>query len=223
MGLDELVDTLRRSGLCLDLSEIGGAIYLDATSSGLPLRKLVSEGGRPNYLAWMLRELVPLIPGYQQMVLVHDRELAADYVLLDRVLTRLGANVCRVALDRVAIGGVVRSSRHGDWRRHTASAFSAALVPEVGLEAFRLGMRLYFIAVLGKSRRPSFDYALLRRWTRRARRLLGDRTQGTEPHGTEALMRRCAGCRPYVDPYRLTSSLLGSPVTLNGIAELVYL
>jgi hypothetical protein len=72
--------------------------------------------------------------------------------------------------------------------------------------AVRLGLRLYFIAVLGQRAGDQFRWEVLRRSVRRAERLL-DGDTGSWP-GLVATLARHRGDHGYVDPYRLTSSLL---------------
>src|SRR5439155_21972953 len=108
-------------GMCLDHRDLGGPIYLDLTSFGLPLRQIVTADGRANYLACALRELLPLAPDYDEVVLLYDRELDADYQLLARALAASGPEVRRVPIGRVPIDGRIRSTRHGGWHGHTAA------------------------------------------------------------------------------------------------------
>lgn len=208
LGLDELVELLVSRDLCLDYRSIGGPVYLDATRHGIPLRKIITGENQPNYLACALRELAPLVGQYDEIALVHDRELTGDYILLQRVLGELGGHAVRVGVDRVAIGDVVRSSRHGGWQGYTPPALFAAC-RDVEPEALRLGMRLYFIAVLGKGSAQSFRMDLLVRSVQRARRLLD---AGSPPVTDAELAEFVSGHRGehrHVDPYRLISSLLG--------------
>ena len=59
MHLDELVQRLADDHLCVDLRAKGGALYLDATADGLPLRHAITADGRVNYLISLLRDLIP--------------------------------------------------------------------------------------------------------------------------------------------------------------------
>lgn len=206
LDIDAVIDRLCAVDMCLDLRAHGGPVYLDATKHGLALRQIVAEDGRPNYVACALRELVALAGEHDEIVLLHDSGLEADYLLLHRVLTRLGATVRRVALGRVPIGGRISSARHGDWRGHTAGALRAALDQEHSQAAVRLGLRLYFIAVLGQRAGDQFRWEVLRRTVRRAERLLAGELE-TRP-GLVPTLARHRGDHDYVDPYRLTSSLL---------------
>lgn len=209
MGLPELLDTLTARSLCLDCRPDGGPIYLDGTRYGLPLRQIVSPEGQPNYLAGTLRELVPSAARYDEIVLVHDRELTEDYVLLQRVLGVLGANAVRLAVDRVPIDGVVKASRYGGWQGHTLPAMLATC-EAAGTEALRLGMRMHFIAVLGKGGSESFRHEVLRRTVDRAGRLLATADDSALPSGAELAkyVARYTGAKQYVDPYRLTAEML---------------
>jgi hypothetical protein len=212
IGLDAAIDRLHALGVCLDLRADGGPVYLDMTREGIPLRQIVGPDGRPNYLACALRDLLPLAAGYDEVVLLHDRDLAADYQLLQRVLSRLGPPVRRVSLGRVPIDGLIASARHGGWQRHTARALLAELGSRHDLPALRLGMRLYFIGVLGPGDHDSFRPDLLERHLVRAAKLL-DSAADT---GCDAVSGWLAAHRDtrtgdqlHIDAYRLTAGLLG--------------
>ncbi|TDC52097.1 hypothetical protein E1258_25330 [Micromonospora sp. KC207] len=207
LALEETIARLDAEGLCVDLRRLGGPVYLDPTRWGMPLRRIVAADGRPNYLACALRQLLPLVPDYDETVLLCDRELQPDYVLLQRVLTKAGATVHRVTLGRVAIDGQIDSARHGGWHRHTAAALLRAAGAGYDEAALRFGLRLYFIAVLGPGTSVPFSFDLLHRSLRRARLLLTDDGGAT---GTDLadLVGRHRGRHRYVDPYRLTSGLL---------------
>jgi hypothetical protein len=73
-------------------------------------------------------------------------------------------------------------------------------------------MRLYFIAYCERGSTASFRPDLLRRALERARRLLAGIAAGTgDEDGGEAylaFLRRMCNPNGYVDPYRLTTSLL---------------
>jgi hypothetical protein len=206
MGLEEMIGHLAARDLCLDNRSTLGPVYVDATRFGLPLRQIVTREGQPNYLTCALRELVPLAGDYDEIVLVHDRELTADYGLLQRVLRALGGNAVRVTVDRVPIDGVVRSSRHGGWQGHTLPALLAAC-EDAEPDVLRLGMRLYFIAVLGKGLGQSLRVDLLRQSMNRARRLLAADSPRLAAEFAE-YMGRFRRDTMHVDPYRLTSALL---------------
>jgi hypothetical protein len=223
MGLEEVIAALCGRGMCLDLRGHGGPVYLDATRHGLPLRQIVTADGRPNYLACALRELVPLGPAHDEVVLLYDRELDPDYQLLQRTLSALGPTVHRVPVGRVPIDGRIRSARHGGWG-HDASALLDAAGADHDDAVVRLGMRLYFIAVLGPGQQQSFRLDLLRNCLTRAARLLsGDRT--ADPAPVPDVLARHRGDHLYVDPYRLTSSLLARhrPAPSGDLISAVYL
>ncbi len=224
LGLEEVVDRLGSLGMCLDLRSYGGPVFLDATRHGLPLRQIVDAQSRPNYLACALRELVPLAPQFDEIVLLYDRELEPDYLLLERTLSAFGATVRRVTLGRVPIDGQIRSARHGDWHGHTAAALLGGAAAEYDEEVLRLGMRLYFIAVLGPGQQQSFGHDVLRQSLTRAARLLSG-GRDTDPAPLPEVMARHRGDHLYVNPYRLTSSLLAKrrPAPAHGLLTAVYL
>ncbi|MGW2722939.1 hypothetical protein [Streptomyces sp. NPDC001492] len=227
LGLEEMTERLSAAGLVLDQRNGGGPVYLDLTRYGMPLRRIVTADGRPNYLACALRELLPLAPWYDEVVLLYDRELDADYQLLHRVLTRFGPAVRRVPIGRVPIDGRIASARHGGWRGHTASVLLRAAAETCeDAEAVRLGMRLYFIATLGPGQHESFRHDLLRNCLTVAARLLNRSKAAATGAGDlpDTLERHRRG-HTYVDPYRLTCSLLGSrrPAPDPGLLSAVYL
>ncbi|MET9496316.1 hypothetical protein [Streptomyces sp. NPDC006552] len=211
LGLEEMVDTLTGLGMGLDQRGVGGPVFLDATRFGLPLRQVITADGRPNYLACALRELLPLAACHDEVVVLYDRELDPDYQLLERVLTRQGPTVHRVPIGRVPIDGKVTSARHGGWHDHTVAALLRSAGEEYDPAVLRLGMRLYFIALLGPGQRESFRHDLLRKSLARAGQLLR-RAEDVPPCEPGDLARLLAAHRrdhTHVDPYRLTSSLLG--------------
>ncbi|MGW0421176.1 hypothetical protein [Streptomyces sp. NPDC003015] len=208
-----LLTLLADRGLLIDHRRHGGPVHLDGTRWGLPLRRLVGSDGRPNYLLPILRELIPMIRPDRTFLLICDDDLTADYVLLARVLGEFGARAARLSLSRVPIAGTTRSSRYGDWHGATLSDLSA-YPGTADRAAYRLGMRLYFAGTLQQRSAQSFHMPLLRRCVGRAARLLerapadeGDAQAGRHLDATLAGLRTRPG---YVDPYRLTTALLGS-------------
>jgi hypothetical protein len=208
MPVEALVQHLTECDLCLDLRPKGGALYLDLSVDGIPLRQVITSDGHSNYLISLLRQLVPQIQSYDHLILVHDRELHADYLLLQRILMHLGASVDRVAISRVAIDGVVQSTRHGGWQGYTASELTSNLMKVADLPSIRLGMRLYFIATLGKGKPGSFNIGLLERAVRRAKSLILTADNRSSRESVESFLHRCSGRKKYVDPYKVTSGLL---------------
>jgi hypothetical protein len=84
----------------------------------------------------------------------------------------------------------------------------------------RLGVRLYFLAVLGRTGRHQFQPQVLQRWIDRADRLLSraENTAGV----ADALAR--AAKRGYVCPYILTTDLLSRrPMARKEIIAATYL
>lgn len=208
LTLDAALNRLADLGMCLDQREVGGPVYLDLTRFGLPLRQLVTADGRANYLACALRELLPMAPDFDEVVLLYDSELDADYQQLERVLTALGPSVRRVSLGRVPIDGQIRSARQGGWRDVHAGALLRAVRGEYDPAAVRLGMRLYFIAMLGPGRQQSFRADLLHQSVKRAEQLLAS-ARNDAPRPLDEHLAQYRKDHLYVDPYRLTSGLLG--------------
>ena len=221
--LAEALDWLVAKGMCLDQRELGGPVYLDLTRSGLPLRQIVTADGRPNYLACALRELLPLAADYDEVVLLYDTELDPDYQLLARVLGNAGPRVRRMPIGRMPIDGRIRSARHGDWQGYTASSLLAA-VADADDEAVRLGVRLYFVATLGPGQRQSYRLDLLHQCVLRAQRLLTAAPAMADASVAERVGRHRRD-HVYVDPYRLTSSLLARrrPTPARDLLSAVFL
>jgi len=219
MPAAELIDLLLGNDLCIDGRPFGAPVYLDATAAGLPLRIMVGADGHANYLVSTLGEIVPQLADHDQVVLAHDTEIRADYQTIAHVLTVLGAEVSRLEFPRVPLDGVARSTRFGGWQAYTVGSLSGPLVAEFGGPAFALGLRLYLVAGLGRTARESFDMRHLRRWVHRAGRLLAEhghrlRDPAGDPAGDASrpalagALAALAGRLPYVDPYRLVTTLL---------------
>ncbi|MGH2954043.1 MAG: hypothetical protein ACRDK9_08490 [Solirubrobacterales bacterium] len=204
----DALDLLDERGLLVDHRRFGGPAYVDGARWGLPLRQLVGEDGHANYVLAVLRELIPLIGRHDRFLLAFDEELAEDYVLIDRVLCELGASVSRLALGRVPIDGAIRSSRHGGWEGHTLADLSRLCLEQFDLPAYRLGMRIYFIAILKRSSPQSFRPELLRRSLLRAQRIIETPGSGSGDDDYLAFLRDKLADGGYVDPHRLTTSLL---------------
>ncbi|MFF5638742.1 hypothetical protein [Streptomyces sp. NPDC012825] len=207
LSLDEALEQLRALDVLLDMRGHGGPVYLDHTRHGLPLRQIVGRDGRPNYLACAMRELLPMALEHDEVVLLHDPELGPDYHLLERTLTALGARARRFAIGRVPIDGTVRSARHGGWQGYDAGSLLDAVGADHAPDVVRLGLRLYFIAVLGPGADQSFRHDLLRQCMHRADRLLSGTGRPAEESPPAFLARHHRG-HLFVHPYRLTSALL---------------
>jgi hypothetical protein len=223
MVLDEVLEYLLDRDLCLDQRPIGGPVYLDATRFGLPLRQIVTAESQPNYLAAALRDLVPLAEEFDEIVLVHDRELTEDFELLRRTLCAVGGRAVRVAVDRVPIDGVAQSSRHGGWQGGTVAGMLAACADAEPRE-LRLGMRVYFLSVLGKSSDQSFDTRLMLRAINRASKLLAEPSPRLSDDELAKYAAQHRKDHLYVDPYRLTCELLRKhrKPPVHDVVERVY-
>ncbi|TCC34931.1 hypothetical protein [Kribbella sindirgiensis] len=204
LSIDGLIEQLGQAGLVLDHRRFGGPAYLDGTRWGLPLRPGISADGHANYVVMLLRDLLPIVGDYSAVLMIHDQEVTADYVLLARILEAFGGTIVRMPLARVPIEGTVQSSRYGGWAGVTLRELIAACRQDFSDDACRLGMRMYFIAMLQRAASDSFRLDLLRRAVARAERILesaDDRADAKDlvRHQTEY---------GWVDPYQLTADLL---------------
>lgn len=206
-SLAEAIDRLGSAGILLDHRALGGPVFLDLTAEGKPLRQIVGADGRPNLMACALRDLLPLAPRYDEVVLLHDPELTADYQLLARALARCGAVPRTVAVGRVPIDGRIASAREGGWQDVTADRLLPRLAGCFDASALRLGARVYFIAVLGPGDRQSFREDLLVHTVTRAQRMLAAAPERSA-HSLSELAARHRGAHHFTDPYRLTAALL---------------
>jgi hypothetical protein len=207
LSAEEALALLAERGLLVDHRRFGGPAYVDGARWGLPLRQVIGEDGHANYVLTVLRELMPLIGGHDRLLLAFDEGLAEDYVLIDRVLGELGAEVSRLALGRVPIDGAVRPSRRGGWEGHTLADLSRLCLEHFDLPVYRLGMRIYFIAILKRSSPQSFRADLLRRSMLRAQRILGA-PRASAGDDYLGFLRETLADGGYVDPHRLTTALL---------------
>jgi hypothetical protein len=204
---EETVERLSQLGVCLDYRPLGGPLYLDATERGLPLRKLSGGPGDFNYVLCILRELLPIAAQYDAVLLAFDREAEADYMLVSEVLRRAGANPVRLRLDRVPIDGEILSARSGGLARYAVEGLRREL-RAYPLEAVRLGLRLYFIAYLGKTAKESISFPLLHRFVRRAATMLESPVSRPATEAVDAMLLDMTQRTVCVDPYRVTSSLM---------------
>jgi hypothetical protein len=211
LSVEELLEILGGAGLLVDHRRYGGPAYLDGTRWGLPLRPGVSADGHANYVVMLLRDLLPVAGGYSGVLLVHDQEITPDYVLIERILEFFGGRVRRLPLGRVPMKGIVRSSRFGGWTGTTLRELVDDCRRDFPLDVCRLGMRLYFIAMLNRAGNESFSADLLHRALRQADRVL---ESAVTSEATPSLARYRDGRRTaqqdgpgWIDAYRLTVSL----------------
>jgi hypothetical protein len=218
-GADRTLAELAARDLLIDHRRLGGPLYLDGARWGMPIRRLIGADGHANYLLPILRELLPLVGGDRLFVLIYDEGLHGDYLLLERVLDLFGAASTRLSLSRVPIDGKVVSSRHGGWTGSTLADISHTC-GSAGPGAYRAGMRMYFAGMLDRRSAQSFRMDLLRRCVGRAARLL-EADAPDDPEFGKAL--RAITPDGYVDPYRLTVSLLGRhPAPLHRRLREIY-
>ncbi|GGZ50216.1 hypothetical protein GCM10010387_50710 [Streptomyces inusitatus] len=220
------VEALAGRGLLIDHRRFGGPVHLDGTRWGIPLRQLIDSDGHPNYLLPILRDLIPMIRPGRTFLLVFDDGLAADYLLLERVLSEFGARVARLALSRVPIDGGARSSRYGGWHGTTLADLSSA-PGTASRAAYRLGMRLYFTGTLHRRSAQPFRMRLLRRCVGHAARLLDQPaadSDGAAGHRLARTLSRLRAQQGYVDPYRLTTAYVRGkpPAPLTPALRAIY-
>ncbi len=215
LSLAATLARLADADVLLDLRQLGGAVFLDLTHQGLPLRQLIDEHGLDNYILCTLREVLPQIRDFDSVALLNDEELNLDYLLIERLLQLIDCPVVRMNLGRVPLSGTVQSSRHGGWQDYTFDKIIPPLLEKFELPAVRLGLRLYFIAGLGKSAKQSFRQDLLDEFIVKAMRIL-DQTDAPNPASEFAFLHELAAQNHgYVDPYRLTSALLSKRRPIN--------
>ena len=173
-GLDQetALDRLRAHDIVLDQRHFGGAIYLDLTDEGRPLRLLVSEDGLSNYLLAILRDLLACAPRHDIVCLYHDSSIQRDYEALARVLERLGVRCRRVAFTRVPVDGLVLSAKQGGWEKYTGALLLKRVADGASDAEIRLGFRLYFLHALGLRDPASYSDEGLSACLERARRML---------------------------------------------------
>ncbi|MEU0544242.1 hypothetical protein ABZ319_30670 [Nocardia sp. NPDC005978] len=213
----DVVDRLRADKLCLDQRAVGGPVYLDGTRWGVPLRPVIGADGHANYLLTALRDILPVVADHDHVLLVHDEEIAQDFVLVEKILAHYGVRTSRLALGRVPLGGVVQSSRAGGWDGASLGEISRTALAQFTIEEYRLGMRVYYGAMLGRAAGESFDQRLLYRAMVRARKLL---SAPERPGDAGAFVRRHLTRSAWVDPYRLSAAVISRPVPRDVLTEL---
>ncbi len=200
--------------MCLDARPMGGGVYIDRTAHGVPLRQVVDERGVPNYLVHVLRELLDEAPRHDAVLLAYDSDAREDYALVTAVLRRRGVEVIELALDRVTVPGARGTTRSGGWEPFTLGRLSDRYVPQYGVEAFRLGMRMYNVLHLGRRGACEFDLATLERFIRKgAGAVAGLAGEQAGAEATDRLMRRvwaeAAGKDgAFADPNRALQALI---------------
>jgi hypothetical protein len=215
MGDEEALETLAELDVLLDARQMGGAVHLDFTPDGMNLRQIVDEHGTPNYVLLVLRELLPVWERYDTVVLGFDSEALHDFELVARVLRHAGARVVTIPVDRVQLPGVEGTTRTGGWEAYTLARLIDRLVPEFGVPAFQLGVRMYFVLHVGRRSRAGaeFDPAMIARFVRRAQRIVDalptDEGLSSPEDAMRALWetvsdRECT----YADPNRLLQRLV---------------
>ncbi|WP_345538175.1 hypothetical protein [Phytohabitans rumicis] len=173
-------------------------------------------GALPRHLTRTVLDLAPAIDRQEPAVILHDVRRTGDYKRLERTLRGWVPALSRLALRRLHddMPGGGDSASLSDLERVVESARQA-----LGDQATQLGVRLYFLAVLGRDEPHRFHPGLLHRWIGRADRLLCRIAGGGD---VTAALRRFAR-QGYVSPYELTTDLLGHrPMPRKDIVRSVY-
>ncbi|HEU4728920.1 MAG TPA: hypothetical protein VFT22_13545 [Kofleriaceae bacterium] len=165
----EIVEQLRRLDCAIDLRPWSGGVYVDATAAGLPLRPLIDELGRENYLMQILGVVLGLAGAYDRISILYDAPTALDFRIVAQVLSRLGKRALLIEAERIDTPGIAGTSRAGGWKPCTCAAILERYVPRYPLEVVRLGLRLYFIMYVPLASKAEFSYDLLDRAMRKAR------------------------------------------------------
>ena len=180
LTVDEALEALADLDVLIDVRGLGGGAYLDLTPEGIALRQLVSEQGVPNYVVHVLRELLAVGPGYDRVVLAFDAEIRHDFDLVASVLRRAGVETVTLPVDRVRLPGVTGTTRAGGFEPYILARIIERFLPTYGLEAFRLGIRMYYVLHVGRRGGCEFDLAMLERFMRKAAAAVR-RLNGGEP------------------------------------------
>jgi hypothetical protein len=227
LTVDDVIDALADAGLALDTRAMGAGVYLDLTDHGVALRQLVNEHGVPNYVVHVLRELLAAGPKYDKVLFGIDMEARHDFDLIRRVLERFGVESISVPVDRVPLPGVTGTTRTGGWEDYTLERIIDRFVPQYGVPAFRLGMRMYYVLHVGRRGRSAFDLDMLERFIRRAAGAIRQLDPGESNGAASGEFLRTlwhetlARDGVYIDPNRLLQALLKAAPESVGARVLV--
>ncbi len=185
---------------------------IDRGAPGTAARHLTAATGAvPPRLTTALLDLAPAMCRAEPVVVVHDAKEANDFALLRKVAARNDRPLHAMKLHDVEEGSLA------DFDRVVARARD-----EHSEAAVRLGLRLYFIAVLGQNERQGFQPAMVMRWIRKADRLIAEAEDTGDGHipALEGVTRH-----GYVSPYDLTTDLLNRrrDMPRKTLLESVYL
>jgi hypothetical protein len=170
-------------------------------------------GALPNHLARALLDTAPAIYRNEPAVVVHDDRLTSDFVIMERVVAEHTPAAYRLAVRD--LDEETDSPSLDDFEEIVAEARRTH-----GEAVTQIGLRLYFLAALGRTELHGFQPVVLRRWFTRADRLLNE-AQDTGAELTETLAGIARG--GYVCPYTLTAELLGRrPMPRKEILSSVY-
>ncbi|MEZ4287592.1 MAG: hypothetical protein R3A47_05505 [Polyangiales bacterium] len=216
ISIGAVVQKLKNANACLDMRADGGPLYLDFTDEGIPLRQLISTDGESNYVMCALRAILSEYGSESHadrvdlVVLGYDREASADYLCIERLLGRLGIATKRLEMHRVPIEGKTLSARFGFREHYSVDALFDRMNAFADDESIRLGLRLYFVAHLGRVSSENFEETKLVSFIQRAQRILNDDvSNSTSESVAESVetLKSLSKKTGYVDPYRATSSL----------------
>jgi len=212
LSADDVFGILDDHDCLLDLRKLDAGAYIDFTEQGMPLRRIVDSVNMDNYIVCILRELIHKASHYDLVLLMSDNDLDSDYALIEKVLNATGAKTKRLSIGRVPLDGITQSSRAGGWEKYSFENIYKTYIPVYGDAAFRLGMRLYFIADLCRNSKKSFSFQDLEKSFTKALNLLSMKIAPAPSNEYKTMLRKSAKKTGYVNPYNIVSKLCAKKV-----------
>lgn len=167
--VQETLDDLKTLEVIFDARDEDGNVYLDFSNLGLRLRKITShEEYGYNYLFIALRRLLSVVNPGDVVEFMYDPECASDFLLLAKVVERLGAKAILRPTARVSINGKVASARKGGWQGFALSDILSRFEQQYLPEEIGLGLRLYFLAFNSPKVTMNFEYDALQKCIEKA-------------------------------------------------------
>ncbi|NUR90928.1 MAG: hypothetical protein HOY71_43215, partial [Nonomuraea sp.] len=162
-------------------------------------------GGEPvgSPLRGVLRAVLPHVDGCADVVVLHPARATGTFVRARDVLSAAGVRMHRIALAELE-----------------PAALATDLVGDADPDVLRLGLRHYFVGVLGKTGRRTLEPKLLWQSMHRAEQFLA-----RQDAADEVSLQEFVTPHSVVDVYRLTTTLLGrrSPFSADALMRSLYL